>query len=210
MNIGFYMNCWIGTLFFIFSVQQIAASPLGDQYSGDLKSGGNSTGEFRGYDSINEVMKVRLIDPTYMSGRNFDLGMFFGDRFGRLSMLLGRFDGGSFRNGAPNSMNMLIWYLGFSTFSNTIAKCVCDEQTAILPGNFWKMTEHAYETLGLACKPIEDPVQKKAVLLKIWLEVLGYDVPQAEFEAWSTALGSSHVGGGSDWLAELLTAAFLT
>src|SRR5437870_2374830 len=73
--------------------------------------------QFKGYIEINRILKERIIRPS-----GFQLGKYLGEGFdvprpNSLVELLGTFVGSGtdskFRNGSPNSVNMLLWYLAF-------------------------------------------------------------------------------------------------
>ncbi|MBI3556741.1 MAG: hypothetical protein HY074_10800 [Deltaproteobacteria bacterium] len=75
-------------------------------------------GEFRGYTEVNRILKERVARAN-----GFQLGKYLGESSaepgsnGLLSLLgtyLGSDTDAAYRNGQPNSLNMLLWYLALS------------------------------------------------------------------------------------------------
>lgn len=183
-------------------IMLIAPLLLSAALGATARSNGNATGEFRGYDAVNAALKSRLLDDAASNG--FALSAYFGDGSGDLAPLLGRFDGGEFRNGDPNALNMLLWYIGMSSFAGAVEKGVCVERSPQLPGTPWTLKPSVFEAFSAACALPDDPAARGEALLGVWLSTVSYDAPRAEFDAWAADLGA-----GAPKFADLLAGALL-
>jgi hypothetical protein len=142
-------------------------------------SNGNAVGEFKGYQAVNAAIAERWFEPgTY----GFQLSQFFGDDYTNgLASLLGGFQNGEFRNGAPNALNMMLWYIGMNGLASAVEKSVCVEHKKAV--GMWSLNERAYQVMSAACAPAGEQA-----LMDVWLTTVSYDAPRAEFEQWRDGL----------------------
>lgn len=178
-------------------------------------SGGNRPGEFKGYFHVQDTLKMRLVAAGNTS---FQLSAYFGEAYpqpGGLAYLLGAFTasgpGTEFKNGAPNSLNMLLWYMAASGFAQDLAS-VCDTNSPTLPRFRTNLDQNAFERLRAACVLPEDEEERRAVLQRLWISVVGFDAPRQEFDVWATHFGedpSFATFAPKDRLAAMLMAALL-
>ena len=140
--------------------------------------------EFRGYAEVNKLIHERVAQEN-----GFELGQYL-DKVsalptsGDLLSLLGTFDvsdpSSTFRNGDPNSINMLLWYIALDKFATDIAShCTMGLGTLILRDEFWA-------ALKPLCAWPEPSAKTDAVLYLFWSALLRYDAPPEEFQAWKT------------------------
>ena len=163
------------------------------------RSNGDATGEFRGYEAINAAISTRWTLP---SATPFRLSSFLGDTSNGLSSLLGGFSSGEFRNGEPNALNMLLWYIAMGGLAAAVETGVCTDHSPTIHGTSWTLTAPAYAAISAACQLPDDAAARENALLGVWLATVSYDAPRAEFDAWRAGLGSGTV-------AALLTGALL-
>ncbi len=160
----------------------------------EFQSGG-SVGEFKGYEMTNRLLVGRLLDPDDQSNRTFELARFFGEAYprpGGLSSLLGTFsgdgNGNAYRNGTPNGVNMLLWYIGMSHLSRIIGG-VCDGQGPILhesgPTSLqFQLAAGVYQNLVSLCAAGGDVEARAHALSDLWLNVVSFDAPEEEYDAF--------------------------
>jgi hypothetical protein len=147
---------------------------------------------FRGYTAINQIIQERVAQDN-----GFELGQYL-DKVsvipssGDLLSLLGTYDGSdtssTFRNGDPNSINMLLWYIALDEFAADIASN-CNSVTQNVPSGASGVSPLVLNDDFLAAlKPLcawPDPSAKiDAVLYAFWSALLQYDAPPEEFQAW--------------------------
>jgi hypothetical protein len=175
-------------------------------------TGRSAAGGFRGYEAVNAAVRGRLIDQAAPNGGDFNLSFYLGDDSGNLARLLGGFEGGDFRNGAPNSLNMLLWYIGMSSFADDVAAAVCDAHSPLIADGSITLSPDAVAAMTPACALPDDPDTRAAVLQTLWLTTVAFDAPRAEFAEWAAGLGSPEATAGAPGrtvLAKLLTGALL-
>jgi len=107
-----------------------------------------------------------------------ELGRFLpGEELGEL---LGTWSGfgaeHAFRNGAPNSLNMVIWHATLSRFAKELGDSCAAPRLAL----------HARfkATLGKICAWPAAAAKAEPVLQEFWLSLMGYNAPEAEYAAW--------------------------
>jgi hypothetical protein len=153
---------------------------------------GPGEAEFRGYVRTNNLLRERLFKP----GSDFELGAYVGQHYAgygtNLLDLLGTqkngFAGGRFRNGIPNSLNMLIWHMLFTRLSADVAHLCAGSANLDFNASF------ASAVLPLCGFPIGQAVWDER-LFQLWLKVIAFDAPLAEFEAWRAFWTSSAAAG---------------
>lgn len=82
----------------------------------------------------------------------------------------------TFRNGAPNSLNMVIWRVTLSRFADAVGES-CAAPGLVFNPRFLAVFRK------LCAWPAAE-AKSDAVLLEFWLGVMGYNAPEAEYVAW--------------------------
>jgi hypothetical protein len=149
-------------------------------------------GEFRGYVAVNRALNDRIMkDGSYL-----ELGYYVGQSYDMTAMnlldLLGTFKAGSagarFRNGSPNSLNMLLWHLLLSGLSRDFAKTCAGDTSLALSAEF-------AARLAPLCAWPQASAMTDAVLLDFWLGLIAYDAPLTEFYEWKRFVTSGAMSG---------------
>lgn len=92
----------------------------------------------------------------------------------------------SFRNGVPNSLNMVIWHATLSRFAAAIGDSCAGPRLAFHP--------RFQATLRKVCAWPAEEARSDAVLEEFWLALMGYGAPEAEFAAWRDFFRAAYVG----------------
>lgn len=169
--------------------------------------------QFKGYYPVDQLVVERLMLP----GSDFKLGNYLGTGTGsdssgttvtfpaELVELLGVFksDGVNpgFRNGQPNGINVLLWYLLFDQLSTDVAG-LCENKSP-LPLN----AEFRGDAMAVCTWP---QTQAPEVLQAYWLALMGYDAPETEFMAWRDQVVANFSGkSGKEALYGMSMLAFM-
>lgn len=139
-------------------------------------------GQYRGYVMSQSLLSERLLDQA--EGINYSNFLYPLSGQPLLSMLdlLGSYQGGSlskreFRNGQPNSVNMLLWYMVLNSFAFEVQKNCNNTFTLPLSTAF-------RQTLNQICQWPQATAQSESAMQAFWLAIMGYDAPEEEFQAW--------------------------
>lgn len=81
-----------------------------------------------------------------------------------------------FKNGSPNPVNMLIWYVMFSEFSKEMGESCASPQM--------NLSREFIVTLNKVCAWPKASAMTDANLLEFWFAVMGYNAPESEFLEW--------------------------
>ena len=144
------------------------------------------TGEFRGYTEVNRILKERVARAN-----GFQLGKYLGENASEpnpngLLALLGTYLGSdtdaAYRNGEPNSINMLLWYLALNGLASDIGG-LCEVQAQSSPLRPLPEFEAALKPL---CAWPQDSARTEQVLYGYWVALMSFDAPTEEYEAWKT------------------------
>lgn len=92
----------------------------------------------------------------------------------------------SFRNGVPNSLNMVIWHATLSRFAAAIGDSCAKPRMAFHP--------RFGATLAKVCAWPAAGAQSDATLEEFWLALMGYGAPEAEYAAWRDFFRASYAG----------------
>lgn len=92
----------------------------------------------------------------------------------------------SFRNGAPNALNMVVWHATLSRFSAEIGNSCQGPRLALHP--------RFLATLDRVCAWPAASAQSDAVLQEFWLSLMGYNAPESEFAAWRDFFRARYAG----------------
>ncbi len=148
-----------------------------------LSSQAHATTSFRGYAAIEQTLTDRLL----ADGANFSFKSFYlkstdpNVNANSLLSLLGTYDEDSgsdqFKNGDPNSVNMLLWQLLLQLAGQDIAaRCQGKGHLRVNP-----VFQAALTPL---CKWPAPEAKADEALRAFWVSVMGYDAPEEEFLAW--------------------------
>ena len=130
--------------------------------------------QFKGWSAVSRELSTRLARP----GAPLDLDRFMPaeDVDGLLGTWNGFGDEHTFKNGAPNSVNMMIWRVALSRFAKSVAaSCKTPELD---------FSDRFLETLEKLCTWPSAFAKSEAVLSEFWFAVMGYNAPEAEYRAW--------------------------
>jgi hypothetical protein len=92
----------------------------------------------------------------------------------------------SFRNGVPNSLNMVIWHATLSRFAAAIGESCARPRLALHP--------RFGATLAKVCAWPAAGAQSDATLEEFWLALMGYGAPETEYAAWRDFFRASYAG----------------
>ncbi len=81
-----------------------------------------------------------------------------------------------FKNGSPNPVNMLIWYVTLSAFADDMGESCASPQM-----NF---NREFIATLNKICDWPKPKAASEDVMLEFWFAVMGYNAPETEFIEW--------------------------
>ena len=167
--------------------------------TGKTKTGQKSA-DFKGYKVINKTFQTRLFAEdsefdigTYLNPE-VDAGNIFASFFStKLTDLLGANEGNGesqrFKNGKPNTMNMLLWYMAFDQLGKDISRHCSENQLALNP--------IFSETLTAVCSPSEDYATRKSQIRKFWKSIVNFDAPEEEFESFHKLFAQKITDGES-------------
>jgi hypothetical protein len=179
---------WVAAL-----LMTVDATAYAQVQEDEIESGAR-IGQFRGYAAVNVLVMERLLDPVEQSNRYFELARFFGEQYimdGGLWSLLGSYSGtgttSDFRNGTPNGVNMLLWHLGFSSFSAAMGKVCTNKSPAITPSPEipqFVLSAPVFATMNALCDAGDNAERRAQALAAIWMAVHAYDLPEDEMQAY--------------------------
>lgn len=159
-----------------------------------------ATGTYRGYEEINQMVNERLFSRSdalslrlYVEDQPptdsiFDLGK------PTLKDLLGVYDGDGLRvglkNGTPNSVNMLLWYMAMDGLAKELSLGCQGEGGA----HFALVDVQATVTdlVNRICATPDARTKDEGTLKELWNAVMRSDAPETEYLAWR-----NYVQGGS-------------
>ena len=164
--------------FFIFGATFLALSSTA--FATDASS------PYRGYTEINSTIRERIL----IEGSTTNLGKYVGENLpeprvlGGVLALLGTYVGSDqdaqFRNGDPNEINLILWYLAFSGMASDIANH-CNPAVNTLP-----LLPEFRSTMSKLCAWPAAEAKTDEVLMAYWTELTQFDAPGTEFEAWKS------------------------
>ena len=137
--------------------------------------------ELKGYVETNQALRERIFDQ----GGQYEVGDFIGVRYSdfenNLLDILGTYKSSGvtlgFKNGQPNSLNILVWKMMFSQLSDKISGlCIGGDST-----NF--SVDFSTQMTGL-CKWPAATARSEESLKTFWTILMGYDAPEEEFLAF--------------------------
>ena len=147
----------------------------------------DSTNTYRGYTEVNRLILERVAQTN-----GFQIGQYLNETaqepsVGDLLSLLGTYVGSdtsdSYRNGTPDSVSMLLWYIALNKLSIDIA-AYCNPN--FIPKGLHPLV--IQDQFQAALKPVcawpASTAQNDAVLFGLWSALVGYDAPPEEFQAW--------------------------
>ena len=140
--------------------------------------------QFRGLAAVSRELSIRIAPKE----SPIELTRFLPDE--DLERLLGRWavfgSEHNFRNGVPNTLNMVIWHATFSRFAAAIGGS-CAKPLLALHARF-------RATLRKICAWPADAARSDDVLQEFWLALMGYDAPEAEYAAWRDFFRAAYAG----------------
>ncbi|WP_141733375.1 hypothetical protein [Oligoflexus tunisiensis] len=165
-------------------------------HSAESERWSRRTGEFEGYEAINRLIENRFLAAAANGKPQFRIEEMGGPGIYEVRTLLGYFDNSSdvsaFRGGGPNPFNAMLWYNQIAVFSKAIGR-ICLQLPAngkqvVVKGNDGDVTYTLQAKLiGLIpdlCEWKQPDEIMKSKLSELWLQVMSYDAPRAEQEAW--------------------------
>lgn len=159
-------------------------APLADDTVATLQSN-----RYRGYDAVNYALSQRLVDDpnfqlSYYIEDTSDLGIFAAFVTTLKDLLGGRFGTGllsGFRNGSPNSVNLTLWQVAFNGLASDV-KGICQADNSKI-GPFQTRAAFRDAALALCAWPL-DKATRGPALAAFYQEIMQYDAPSNEREAW--------------------------
>jgi hypothetical protein len=166
---------------------------------------------YKGYEAINDLLMDRVVEDD-----SFQFNRYFEERpessvldlvLPGLKQLLGTYEGNGlesgYRSADPNAINSLLWYIGFSGFSEELGSYCTDEyDDTNLP-----LKDSIKAHLDIMCEwPEVDSNQMKS----FWFSLVRFDAPPREYESWSTYFLSdeSKALAPAGVISEMVVAAF--
>jgi len=105
-----------------------------------------------------------------------------------------------FRNGTPNPVNMLLWHVTLSGFSNSMGKSCARDQFGFHP--------QFKQVLNRICAWPQADAKSEAAMVDFWLSVMGYNAPESEYLLWRDFfLQSSYKSKAAAEVVEAMTLA---
>lgn len=138
----------------------------------------------KGRVAIEQILHARLLKLG-----NIELAQYTGYE---VAPLLGTYDGdprNHFKNGSPNGINMLLWYMAFSGLGNELGQICSDPGKSRYSD---RLNDRFSELMSRICQWPALSARNEATLLNLWTTVVGFDAPWGEFEAWRDFFLSSH------------------
>ncbi len=137
-------------------------------------------GHFRGYRLVEQILSERLTMPGYEIFFYDYLGGPYGTGRNLLPLMGSRSSPGGgqieFRNGEPNSVSTLLWYLVLDGFSKDVGESCVTTRRAFSVDFTTKLAE--------LCRWPAESAKSEKVMQDFWLAVMGYDAPKSEYQAW--------------------------
>ena len=184
-----------------------------NQTQSAVKGGGNTIGNYRGIDKVDQGLAGRLVAklPAQPLSRyiSYDLKGLMGTYTTYRGNVV-------FENGLPNQMNSMLWDLVIKNFSRDIGSLCLQDPS--------KRSEKATETLKSLkpevtarlkslCSWPEASVKNETLLSQLWLTFMSYDAPESEFLVWKDYFlneGSPYAStGGQETLTAMITSMLL-
>jgi hypothetical protein len=158
-------------------------------------TGAAEPARFRGYAEINQIVRQRLFGP----GDPFQLGEYLEKRSAAseasLLDLLGTYKGddlaSTFKNGAPNPANMLLWHFLMASLARDVSKqCGGDSPLAL--------RKDVRDAVMSACTWPAPAARAPDTLESLWTLVVGYDAPESELSAWKQLIQTSEFASSEE------------
>lgn len=92
----------------------------------------------------------------------------------------------NFRNGVPNSLNMVIWHATLSRFAAAMGESCAKPRLAFHP--------RFRATLQKVCAWPAPDAKTDAALQDFWLALMGYGAPETEYAAWRDFFRAAYAG----------------
>lgn len=150
-----------------------------------VKSGGNTRGNYRGIDKVEEVLSSRLTSSSV------PFQLLYSYAPPDLRYLLGTYThvrgNVIFENGVPNELNSMLWDQLFKQFATDLAYLCRDDQNTLperASETLKRLRPEITATLKKACSWPQASAKNELYLQEIWLAVMRYDAPESEFLAW--------------------------
>jgi hypothetical protein len=141
--------------------------------------------QYKGYTEANRVIKERIA----LSTGGFELGKYLGEPVSEpsatgLLSLLGTYIGSGtdaeFRNGDPNAMNLILWYIALSGFSTDVASRCLAQPNPGAPS----LIPAFQQAMAPICAWPAASAKTDQALYALWTAVMEWDAPDTEFQAW--------------------------
>ncbi len=175
----------------------------------------DATGTYRGYEEINRMVNERMfarsnalalreyVEEAPVLDNVFELGK------PTLKDLLGVYDGDGLRvglkNGTPNSVNMLLWYMAMDGLASEMA-LGCDGED----GAHFQLVDvqtRMTDLVNRICATPDAQAKDEDTLRELWNTVMRSDAPETEYLAWRNYVtGGSFTETGSQAVHSMLLA----
>jgi hypothetical protein len=142
------------------------------------------TSQFKGLAAVSRELSSRIAPKE----APIELGKFLPAE--DLDVLLGSWAGfggeHNFRNGVPNSLNMVIWHATLSRFAAAMGESCAKPRLAFHP--------RFQATLRKMCGWPAAEAKSETALQEFWLALMGYGAPEAEYAAWRDFFRAAYAG----------------
>jgi hypothetical protein len=107
----------------------------------------------------------------------------------------------TFRNGVPNSLNMLLWDVALSSFADAVSAS-CDKPR-------FPLHEAFMSTLRKLCAWPSQEARSDEVLEAFWLAIMGYNATPQDYSAWRDFFRTSYSGHPANEAIRAMTLAIV-
>jgi hypothetical protein len=163
-------------------------------HSAETESWSRRTGEFEGYEAVNRLIERRFLAQTANGRQQFRVEELGGPGIHQVRTLLGYYDNSSdvsaFRGGGPNPFSAMLWYNQIAVFSKAISQlCLETGKEIVVKDNSGDVPYALHPRLAALmpdlCAWKLPEAEMKSRLSALWMQVMSYDAPRSELEAWT-------------------------
>ena len=139
-----------------------------------------ATSQYKGFVKTENILTERIMAvgepimlPRYLPGTPSGFGSIY-ELLGTYESVIGT---RTYKNGHPNSLNILIWYVLLSSLAKDLGEN-CIRPTTL------KFNPVFAQNLQSICNWPQASAKDETVMENFWIALMGYDAPQEEYFAW--------------------------